>query len=81
MTSAEEYYELIKDMGSGQLFYLKHQKDNEYVFESVILDTTKKTESINRLKRVVLDPKFIAFPGTPEFNAFVDEVDNSKNSR
>lgn len=81
MTSAEEYYELIKDMGSGQLFYLKHQKDNKYVFESVIIDTAKKTESINRLKRVVLDPKFIAFPGTPEFNAFLEEVDSSDNNQ
>ena len=81
MTTAESYYDLIKEAGSGQLFYLKHQKDSEYVFDAVIIDTTKETESINRLRRVMMDPKFIAFPGTPEFDAFIEEVDNSENKQ
>ncbi len=74
MTSAEEYYELIKDMGPGQLFYLTHKGENEYLFECVIVDTIKKTETINRLKRAMLEPNFIGFPGTPEFNTFLEEA-------
>ena len=81
MTSAEDYYELIKDIGPGQLFYLTHKENNEYLFECLIVDTIKKTETINRLKRAMLDPKFIGFPGTPEFNTFIEEnvADLEKN--
>jgi len=73
MTTADEYYDLIKDIGSGQLFYLTHKGDNEYVFEGLIINTSKRTESINRLKRAMMDPKFVAFPGTPEMNTFLEE--------
>lgn len=83
MTTAEEYFDLIPDKGSGQLFFLTRKSENEFVLESVIIDTTKKTETINRLKRVMLQSNFIAFPGTPEMQTFMDEVDedvaNSNN--
>jgi len=80
MTSAEEYYDLLPDKGSGQLFYLTRKSENEYVLESVIIDTSKRIETINRLKRVMLQPNFIAFPGTPEMQAFVDEVEEVGDS-
>lgn len=77
MTTAEEYYELIKDVESaGQLFYLRKGKgEEEYVFDCVIVDPIKKTETINRLKRATLEPGFIGFPGTPEFNKFLEELE------
>lgn len=80
MTTAEEYYDAIKDNGSGQLFYLTRKSPTEFVFEPVIIDTSKKTETINRLKRVMLDPNFIAFPGTPEMTAFMEEAEEVGNS-
>jgi hypothetical protein len=76
MTTAEEYYELIKAAGPGQLFYLRKGKgEEEYVFDCVIVDTIKKTETINRLKRAMQEPGFIGFPGTAEFNKFIDELE------
>jgi hypothetical protein len=77
MTTPEEYYELIKDMGAaGQLFYLRKGKsDEEYVFDCVIVDTSKKTETINRLKRASIEEGFIGFPGTPEFTKFMDDLE------
>ena len=78
-TTAEEYYQAIKHRGQGQLFYLTHKGGDEYVFESVIVDTTKQTETINRLKRVMLESNFIAFPGTPEMHAFMDDGGDLEN--
>jgi len=82
-TTPEQYYELIKNGGSGQLFYLIEGKGkDEYVFDSVIVDTAKKDETINRLTRVSKLPGFIGFPGTYEFNKFIEEgfadLENSK---
>jgi hypothetical protein len=44
------------------------------MFEPVILDTKNKDLTINILKRVMLEPNFIAFPGTPEAYAFMNET-------
>lgn len=81
MTTAEEYFDLLPDKGAGQLFYLTRKNENEYILESVIIDTTKRTETINRLKRVMLQPNFIAFPGTPEMYAFMDETEEVGDSK
>lgn len=82
MTTAEEYYEAIKNVGPGKLFYLTKRNNEEFVFEFVVVDTTKKTETVNRLKRVMLDENFIAFPGTPEMMEFMQQdVANSENNQ
>ena len=81
MTTPEEYYELVKDMGPGQLFYLTHgEKAEDCVFDYVVVDTHKKDETISRLTRVSQLPGFIGFPGTPEFNEFIEgEFANPEN--
>ncbi len=74
MTTAEEFYEAIAHMGAGSLYYLT-QKDGsstEFVFEPLIIDTTKKELTINILKRAMQHPSFIAFPGTPEAYEFMN---------
>ena len=75
MTTAEDYFDMMPDRGAGQLFYLTRKSESEFVLESVIIDTGKRVETINRLKRVMLQPNFIAFPGTPEMYAFMDETE------
>lgn len=82
MTSAEEYYDVVKEMGPGQLFYLvKGKEESDLIFDYVVVDTSKEAETINRLKRIMQLPGFIGFPGTPEFNAFIeDEVASSDNN-
>lgn len=83
MTTPEEYYELVKDMGPGQLFYLTHGKEkDEYLFDCVIVDTSKREETINRLTRAAQSKGFIGFPGTPEFNEFIDgEFADTENNK
>lgn len=80
MTTAEEYYEAIKDMGAGSLYYLarKANSEVEYIFEPVILDTKNKEQTINILKRTMAHPDFVAFPGTLEMHAFVDDETNAR---
>lgn len=75
-TTAEEFYEAIKHVGAGTLYYLA-RKDNsnvEFVFEPLIIDTSNEKLTINILKRTMLNPNFIAFPGTPEAYEFMNEV-------
>lgn len=72
-TSAEDFFEAIKDVGAGSLYYLarKSGSSTEFIFEPVIIDTKNKELTIRVLKRVMLDPNFIAFPGTPEAYEFL----------
>lgn len=80
-TTAEDYYEAIKNVGAGSLYYLTRKKgsETEFLFEPVILDTKDRDLTIRILKRVMADPNFIAFPGTPEaFEFFREDVGKSK---
>lgn len=72
-TTAEEFFEAIKDVGAGSLYYIKKKdgSETEILFEPVIIDTSKKDLTINILKRVMLDKDFVAFPGTPEAYEFL----------
>jgi hypothetical protein len=83
-TSAEDFFEAIKDIGAGSLYYLskKAGSETEFIFEPVIIDTKNKDLTIRVLKRVMMEPNFIAFPGTPEAYEFLrtDVVDSTKKS-
>jgi len=63
-------------MGAGSLYYLmrKDGSNTEYIFEPLIIDTKSKELTINILKRAMDHPNFIAFPGTPEAYAFMNEA-------
>lgn len=74
-TTAEDFFEAIKHVGAGSLYYLKRKSATEFIFEPVILDTKNKDLTINILKRVMQEPDFIAFPGTPEAYEFMNETD------
>ena len=76
-TTAEEYYEATKEVGAGTLYYLtkKIGGEEEYVFEPLVIDTTNKDLTIRILKRAMLQPNFIAFPGTIEMTLFVNSFD------
>ena len=76
MTTAEDFYEAIKHIGAGSLYYLmvKEGTTNEYVFEPLIIDTKHKELTLHVLQRAMDHPKFIAFPGTPEAYAFINEA-------
>lgn len=75
--TAEQYYDYIKDVGGGTLYYLARKKDSqtEYVFEPLIIDTKNRDLSIRILQRAMSHPDFIAFPGTPEMYDFLKEVE------
>lgn len=76
-TTAEEYFEAIQEYGAGTLYYLAKGKDsNAYIFEPVIIDTKNRDLTIRILKRTMQRPDFLAFPGTPEMDAFITEADN-----
>ena len=84
ITTAEDFYEAIKHIGAGSLYYLvrKEHVKEEFIFEPVILDTRDKDLTINILKRVMLNPNFIAFPGTPEAYEFMRvDVASSDNKK
>ena len=76
-TTAEDFFEAIKHIGAGSLYYLKRKSETEFVFEPVIIDTKNKDLTINILKRVMLEPDFIAFPGTAEAYEFINESGTS----
>ncbi len=76
-TTAEDFFEAIKHVGAGSLYYLKRKSETEFVFEPVIIDTKNKDLTINILKRVMLEPDFIAFPGTAEAYEFINESGTS----
>jgi len=75
-TTAEAYYEALGDV-SGTLFYLNRKEgtENEFILEPLLVDTKNKDLTIKALKRVMLSPNFIAFPGTLEFQNFITEVE------
>lgn len=79
-TTAEEYYQALGEI-AGTLFYLnrKNGSTEEYILEPLILDTKNKDLTIKALQRVMDNPDFIAFPGTQEFNNFMNEVVETKN--
>lgn len=74
-TTAEAYYEALGEV-AGTLFYLnrKDESAEEYILEPLIIDTKNKDLTIKALQRIMDNPNFIAFPGTLEFNEFMNEV-------
>ena len=74
-TTAEAYYEALGEV-AGTLFYLnrKDASAEEYILEPLIIDTKNKDLTIKALQRIMDNPNFIAFPGTLEFNEFMNEV-------
>ena len=79
-TTAEEYYQAL-GAAAGTLFYLtrKDGSTEEYILEPLLVDTKNKDLTIKALQRVMDNPNFIGFPGTPEFTKFMDEVVDPKN--
>ena len=82
-TTAKEFYQAIKHIGAGSLYYLVRKKDksDEFVFEPLVIDTKDEDLTIKILQRTIERPDFIAFPGTPEAYEFMNEVvDPNKKS-
>ena len=77
-TTAEDFFEAVKHIGAGSLYYLKRKSETEFIFEPVIIDTKNKDLTINIFKRVMMEPDFIAFPGTPEAYEFMNESTTSE---
>ena len=77
-TTAEDFFEAIKHVGAGSLYYLKRKSETEFIFEPVIIDTKNKDLTLNILKRIMLEPDFIAFPGTAEAYEFINESGTSE---
>lgn len=75
-TTADSFYEAIKHVGAGSLYYLvrKENTEHEFVFEPLIIDTKDKELTINILQRAMDHPRFIAFPGTQEAYDFMNEA-------
>lgn len=75
-TTAESYYEAIKHVGAGSLYYLKRKgkSDTEFIFEPLMIDTKDKDLTVKILQRAMEHPDFIAFPGTIEAHNFMHEV-------
>lgn len=79
-TTAESFYEAIKHIGAGSLYYLVRKKgsDTEFIFEPLVIDTKDRDLTIKILQRTMEHPDFIAFPGTPEaYNFMRGDVDDS----
>ena len=79
-TTAENFYEAIKHVGAGSLYYLvrKNNSESEFVFEPLVIDTKDKDLTVKILQRAMDRPDFIAFPGTPEAYDFMrGEVDDT----
>lgn len=74
-TTAENFYEAIKHIGAGSLYYLIRKKNSntEFIFEPLVIDTKDKDLTIKILQRTMNRPDFIAFPGTPEAYEFMQE--------
>lgn len=75
-TTAESFYEAIKHIGAGSLYYLVNKKDSntEFIFEPLVIDTKDKDLTIKILQRTMDRPDFIAFPGTSEAYTFMQEI-------
>lgn len=82
-TTAKDFYEAIKHIGAGTLFYLsrKSGSNEEFVFEPLLIDTTKEDLCIKILQRAMNEPNFIAFPGTPEAYEFMNETVADTNKK
>lgn len=82
-TTAESFYEAIKHIGAGSLFYLTRKKDSdtEFIFESLMIDTSNRDLTIKILQRVMKEPNFIAFPGTEEAYEFMKETVADSNEK
>lgn len=79
-TTAENFYEAIKHIGAGSLYYLVRKKDSdtEFIFEPLVIDTKDKDLTVKILQRTMDHPDFIAFPGTPEAYEFMrGDVDDT----
>jgi hypothetical protein len=79
-TTAENFYEAIKHIGAGSLYYLVRKKgsDTEFVFEPLVIDTKDRDLTVKILQRTMEHPDFIAFPGTPEAYEFMrGDVDDT----
>lgn len=74
-TTAEAYYEALGEV-AGTLFYLNRKDGSaeEYILEPLIIDTKNRDLTVKALQRIMDNPNFIAFPGTLEFNEFMNEV-------
>lgn len=72
-TTAESFYEAIKHVGAGSLYFLtkKEGSNTEFIFEPLMIDTKDKDLTIKILQRAMSRPDFIAFPGTPEAYEFI----------
>jgi hypothetical protein len=79
-TTAKDYYEALQDVGAGTLFYLKRKGEEEYILEPLLIDTTNSDLCIKILHRAMEEPDFIAFPGTAEWQAFMEEVERVDNT-
>jgi hypothetical protein len=81
-TTAKDFYQAIKDVGAGSLYYLVRKKDSEteFVFEPLLIDTTNEDLCIKILQRAMNEPNFIAFPGTPEAYEFINEVGSTNKN-
>lgn len=78
-TTAESFYEAIKHIGAGSLYYLTCKKgsNTEFIFEPLVIDTKDRDLTIKILQRAMDHPDFVAFPGTPEAYEFMTGgVDN-----
>ena len=82
-TSAESFYEAIKHVGAGSLYYLVRKKDSstEFIFEPLVIDTKDRELTVKILQRAMERPGFIAFPGTPEAYAFMQETVADPNEK
>jgi len=79
-TTAESFYEAIKHIGAGSLYYLIRKKgtEAEFVFEPLVIDTKDRDLTIKILQRAMDHPDFVAFPGTPEAYEFMrGDVDDT----
>lgn len=75
-TTAESFYEEIKHVGAGSLYYLtrKDNKPDEFIFEPLVIDTRDKELTIKILQRAMEHQNFIAFPGTQEAYSFMNDL-------
>ena len=81
-TAAKDFYQAIKHVGAGTLYYLsrKGNSETEFVFEPLLIDTANEDLCLKILQRAMNEPNFIAFPGTPEAYEFMNQgvVDPNK---
>jgi hypothetical protein len=81
-TTADSFYEAIKHVGAGSLYYLtrKEGSETEFIFEPLVIDAKDRDLTIKILQRAMDRPDFIAFPGTPEAYEFMGGVGDTKEN-